>query len=254
MMAERRDHPSGRPAEADGGARPVRRGDHRHDGRADRPAAIRHHPQDELLLDFATGAQPAALALAVAGHLDFCRACRTMVADLEILGGELIRGMESADLAEGAPEACLARLDDAEPHRGHRSPRALPCAAVPASLRRHLDRGLADLPWRSVGGFFDEVRLPPLSAGYRVSMLRVAAGRHVPEHGHDGNEFMLVLKGGYRSGGRHYRIGDFAACDGSEEHTPIADDGEDCVCLLVLDGPLAFRDADGLRIGPLLTM
>jgi putative transcriptional regulator len=215
---------------------------------------IRHHPPDELLLDFATGAQPAALRLTVGSHLHFCPSCRCAVADLEALGGALILNIDPVETSEDVLQACLARLDEAATN-GHLTPdRTTMCDRVPPALRPYLNRDLAALPWQSVGGFFDEVKLPRLTPGHRVSMVRVAPGRHVPEHGHDGNEFMLVLNGGYCSGGRHFRVGDFAFCDGSEDHTPVADDGEDCICLLVLDGPLAFRDADGRRIESQLAM
>jgi putative transcriptional regulator len=215
---------------------------------------IHHHPADELLFDFATGAQAEALALAVATHLPFCPTCRATVAGLEAVGGALLRDLEPAAMSEGALTACLAELDapvtnQASRPRLHRAP-----ARTPEALRRYLGDDLTSIAWQSVGGFFDEMKLPALTPGYRVSMVRVAPGGHVPEHGHDGNEYMVVLAGSYRSGGRHYQLGDFSSCDGSEEHTPIADQGEDCICLLVLDGPLAFRDPDGWRISPLLTM
>lgn len=213
---------------------------------------IRHHPADELLFDLASGAQPAALALAVAAHVELCAECRRTLAACEVAGGAMLAGIDPAPLSEDALDTCLARLDAALP-----APAPGPCAAgdgrVPPVLRPHLRACLDDLRWRSVGGLFDEVLLDPLTPGFRVSMLRAAPGRHVPEHGHEGNEYMLVLAGGYTSGGRHYVRGDFSACDGSEEHMPVADQGEDCIRLLVLDGPLAFRDAEGHRIGPLLS-
>lgn len=215
---------------------------------------IDHHPAAELLLDFATGAQPQALALAVAGHLEFCSACRNVVADLEAVGGALLETLPPAAISEGALDACLSRLDEQSAGRAPQCPCAPVRGRVPATLRPYLSGRLKALPWQSVGGFFDEVRLPPISSGYRVSLLRVAPTKHVPEHAHEGNEYMLVLAGGYTSGGRHYAVGDFSECAGDEAHTPVADAGEDCVCLLVLDAPLAFRDADGQRIGPLLAM
>lgn len=215
---------------------------------------ISHHPANELLFDFATGAQPPALALAIATHLSFCPICRASVAGLEALGGELLSSLEPTPMGEGALATCLAQLDAPVTDRAVRSPRRPAPKRTPEALRRYLGDDLTSIAWQSVGGFFDEVKLPELTPGYRVSMLRVAPGGHVPEHGHEGNEFMVVLAGGYQSGGRHYQLGDFSSCDGSEEHTPIADPGEDCICLLVLDGPLAFRNPDGHRISPLLTM
>lgn len=208
---------------------------------------IHHHPSETMLADYATGAIPTALALIVGGHLHFCPSCRDAVAELEAVGGELLAHLRPVAIAEGALAACLSRLDKAEVQA------PVPAASdVPPPLRPHAPAGLAALPWQDVGGYFDEARLPGLDGGYRTSFIRVRGGRHVPEHGHEANEYMLVLAGGYTSGGAHYTLGDVAICGGDEPHTPVADEGEDCICLLVLDAPLAFTGDDGRALAPLL--
>jgi putative transcriptional regulator len=208
---------------------------------------INHHPAEALLVDYATGTLPEALALLVGGHLAYCATCRALVDEFEATGGELLRALPPTPVRADALATCLAKLH--EP--GAAAPPSAP-AEVPPALARHAPAGLDALPWQDVGGFFAEAKLADISPGYRTSFIRVPPGQYVPEHDHEGREFMLVLRGGYTSAGKHYARGDVSACAGGELHTPVADAGEDCICLLVLDAPLAFVDAEGGAIAPLL--
>ena len=77
--------------------------------------------------------------------------------------------------------------------------------------------------------------------GAKARLLSIPAGSALPEHGHHGLELTLVLKGAFRDGDKVYRRGDLAVADGDIEHTPIAEPGEDCICLVVQDAPLRFN-------------
>ena len=60
----------------------------------------------------------------------------------------------------------------------------------------------------------------------RLMLLRVAAGRPVPEHGHGGQELTLILSGAYRDRfGVFAAKGDIADHDEEVEHQPIAEPG-----------------------------
>ena len=49
----------------------------------------------------------------------------------------------------------------------------------------------------------------------------------------------LVLAGGFSDGDGHYQRGDFSFSDGEVDHSPVADDDGECLCLTVTDAPLA---------------
>ena len=51
---------------------------------------IEHHPKDDTLYSYAAGSLPAALALVVGCHLQFCPQCRSQVRSGERLGGTLM--------------------------------------------------------------------------------------------------------------------------------------------------------------------
>lgn len=66
--------------------------------------------------------------------------------------------------------------------------------------------------------------------GKRAFLLRVPAGKAVPHHTHDGNEFVLILRGAYNDEIGRFARGDLAISDGSIKHKPVAEPGEDCIC------------------------
>ena len=47
---------------------------------------IDHHPSEELLLDYATGALDEGWSIALATHLALCPDCRQKVAEMEAIG------------------------------------------------------------------------------------------------------------------------------------------------------------------------
>ncbi|QLH40307.1 MAG: cupin domain-containing protein [Defluviicoccus sp.] len=223
---------------------------------------ITHHPAPELLLDFATGAQPEALALMVATHVTMCPECAAHVAQLQAVGGLLLEQSDAAAVDDDLLQSVLARLDEPPiptPVSATR-PDAETLAIVPRPLRRYLHRdlhpdlgqSLADLPWRSVGWMFKEFRLPLARRSMMASLMRFRPGRAIPQHTHHGNEYTLVLAGGYQDAGQAFGRGDFAAKDSSETHQPMVDEDGECLCLVVLDAPLKLTGTIGRLINPLL--
>ena len=79
------------------------------------------------------------------------------------------------------------------------------------------------------------------SAKATVRLLQIPAGAAMPDHGHCGTELTLVLKGAFRDDDGHFGRGDIEIANEDLHHTPIAEDGEDCICLAATDAPLRFR-------------
>ncbi len=208
----------------------------------DGPSSPRFHPRDEFLVDYATGAAPAALALIVASHAQACSACRNEIRLLEALGGTLIETIEPAPLAELAWNRMLEEIGEPMPEPEPVSMRQLGNDRLPGSLR-HIVKGCGSgLRWRRFDGLFEEALLQGPSHGHRVSLIRASKGGYVPHHDHEGDEHMLVLQGGLTIGGTNYRTGDYAFAAAGEAHEPIAYTEEECLCLLVLAGSLQFDD------------
>ena len=76
----------------------------------------------------------------------------------------------------------------------------------------------------------------------------------MPFHTHEGCEFTLVLQGGYHDGDVGYARGDFQFADSSLNHSPVADPGEPCLCLAVLDAPMRLTGRIGRLVNPFIRL
>ncbi|MBM3488133.1 MAG: hypothetical protein FJX67_16120, partial [Alphaproteobacteria bacterium] len=121
----------------------------------------------------------------------------------------------------------------------------------PAALARAIGL-LAALGWRRVSRTIEEARLPVSGGGLRAAMLRLKPGAAMPEHTHRGQEFTLVLAGGYRDGGAAFGPGDFDRRDASDRHQPVVDPDDECLCLVVLDAPIRLTGMLGRFANPFI--
>lgn len=208
-----------------------------------------HPAPEELLLDYAAGALAPGPALAVALHVALDPVARRTVGRLGALGGALVEGEDAAPFDEALLQRTLARLDGVAVE-----PRPVPCVPrpgfewAPAPLAPHLG---PQSRWRRVFGGFEEMRLR-LPGEHRVSLLRLEPGRGLPMHRHVGEEFTVVLQGGYTDSTGNYGVGDFAVGPGPEEHEPIADPGDPCIALIVVEKPIVLTGPFGRFLNPLV--
>lgn len=226
--------------------------------------APQHHPGDELLLAYASGNLAEAASLAVATHLALCPRCRHEVHRLEAMGGALLEEMPAAPVGDDLLARIMAQLDAPAPV----APRPLPANTdtadaaaapgrplLPQPLRGYVGGDLSGLSWRRVmrGVEEAEVRCGPGDAsGAKVRLLRIKGGMAMPQHTHGGSELTLVLAGGFTDAMDHYLRGDFAETDNSVDHQPVADAGEDCICLTVTDAPLRLTGTLGRLLNPFI--
>lgn len=213
---------------------------------------IRHHPSDETLLSYAAGSLASGPSLIIAAHLECCAECRLAVARMEAAAGTMLTEIAPAELSAGALDAVLARLD---------RPVALPSTVVPLPVRQQprleelaLPMALAacDIgPWRRVapGVRVSRVRVPD-DPKAKVIMLRVAAGKQMPRHGHTGIEFTQVLTGSFSDTGNRYLPGDFVEAEEGIDHQPVIGSGAECISIAAVEGRIQFRGLIGRLLSP----
>jgi putative transcriptional regulator len=215
----------------------------------------KHHPGDELLLDYASGAMTEGWSLAIGTHLAFCDACRSRVSELEAIGGTLIDDMAPASMDAGAFNDLLARLDRSGPTVPEAPPPARPQAALgllPQPLRQYVGSDLDDVKWRRLGQGAYQFLVPTSESGANARLLRIPHGKPVPEHGHNGQELTVVLCGAFSDATGQYGRGDIQQADASLVHQPHAAPEEDCICLAVTDAPLRFKSLTARLAQPFL--
>jgi len=202
-----------------------------------------HHPADEFLLQYASGAATEPFALVIASHLVYCAQCRAAVAQAEAIGGALLDALEPAPADPSSVDSDIAKILD----RAARQPE-LPRRAASANLAAPLGDYVGDMKqvgWRALGPGIHHSVLAQDQHGAVARLLRIAPGRSVFEHGHGGNELTLVLEGSYHAGGAQFRSGDVECADETVSHRPVADLGATCICLAVTDRPLRFNNPIG---------
>lgn len=213
---------------------------------------ILHHPSEETLAAFVNASLGEGNNVVVATHLAHCPACRSTVRKMSEVGGELLVQSDAAALSNEAREACLARLDD--------TPIETETASGFAELDP-ADRSMAPVSlydggkWQWVGpGVYRQFIEVPDDTGTRVFMLKAAPGTRLPDHRHVGTEWTCVLKGAFIHDHGRFGAGDFDEADSSVDHNPYVEDGEECICLVALNGHVEMTGWLGRLIQPLVRL
>ncbi|SMC46467.1 ChrR family anti-sigma-E factor [Rhizobium sp. RU36D] len=220
--------------------------------------SVVHHLSDDLLLEYASGSLAEGWSIAVASHLALCPSCRKRLALMEQAGGEMLRSIScdevETDDAWSNMKARLGASDKTGMRISTPSPRAAPAtsAVLPEPLRSYLGSDVDGLKWKPLGRGAYHIPIRVGDGETSVRLLRIPAGKPVPEHSHGGRELTLVLAGSFSDETGRFARGDIEDADETLEHQPIADEGEDCICLAVTDAPLKFRSWFVRMVQPVL--
>ena len=200
--------------------------------------AIRHHPPEELLIDYAGGGASEGEATLIAAHLAACPECRGAIGMCEEIGGALLQGLDPAPLPADLLDRTLSGLQHLPPDD---PPPSRPATGLPGFLADRVGPDLAKVPWRGIGerGVYE---IPGCPESEQLWLVRAGAGQAGLKHLHVGDEWTVVLEGGFRDDEGTYTTGDFMIVPAGTRHQPIADMTGSCVCLFLLRAPLRFTN------------
>ena len=199
-----------------------------------------HQPVEEipalndLLAGYAMGTLGGPLHALVSAHLSLKPENRAFVRAIESLHG--------LELADSNPVVMnnrdkMLELNFSSSNVTAKTDAVAGDDVVPQPIASLMGGGLSKAAWitRMPG-----IREFPISKDKNgeVSLLWIKPGKTMPAHTHGGSEVTLVLKGGFTDSTGHYRRGDIAIADSHVDHTPRADDDEDCICFAVSEAPL----------------
>ena len=199
---------------------------------------IKHHLTDDLLMGYSAGALPEAFNLVVATHVSLCDECRARLASFDALGGEVVADVAPVSMADGSLAATLSLISKGDAAVSAPAPRR--SGIFPAPLHDYISGDVDDLKWRKVGGGVSQMILKT-SSDATVRLLKIPAGTAVPDHGHRGVELTLVLQGAFKDEHDRFGTGDIEVANEDMHHTPVAEEGMDCICLSATDAPLQFK-------------
>ena len=197
---------------------------------------IRHHLNDALLMGYAAGHLSEAFGLVVATHVTMCDDCRARLESFEALGGALIEAEDETAVSTDALARMMARLEVPVVSAPPKAPRK---TSLPAPVAAYVGGDLDAVKWRALGGGVRQAILPT-GPKATVRLLHIPAGQAVPDHGHRGMELTLVLRGAFRDATDRFGPGDLEIAGEDLAHKPVAEAGEDCICLAATDAPLRF--------------
>lgn len=226
---------------------------------------ITHHPDDNLLTEYAGGSLATAVSLVVCAHLQACPHCRQRVEHLNKLGAailtqsvaEPVKGDSFAQLMERirnqkASENILEKTSTKAPelHATYANDPLL--KHVPKVIAKLLPRD-GKLKWQRAPGSLKIANLSTGQQEYEVAFQRISSGGKVVEHDHRGLEVTLVLHGSFSDEDGVYNAGDFLVRTPGEIHRPTATQNQDCLCISVAEAPVKVTGLMGKFINPFLS-
>jgi len=118
--------------------------------------------------------------------------------------------------------------------------------ALPDPLREAVFEALAaGRRWRFLGLGIRGLRLPVGGVG-ETQLFRIDPGAGVARHDHGGDEFTLVVSGGFHDGHGHFGPGEVNIGRPGFTHEPVADRDGVCFALAVSFGDARFEGPIGL--------
>ena len=200
-------------------------------------STIKHHLTDAVMMAYSAGSLPEAYGLVVACHVSLCPQCRSALEGFDAVGGAVLEGVERAEVSADALAATFAMIANAP--TVETPPRTYVPSNFPAPLQDYVGGGLDQVKWRKVGGGVKQAILP-IEGEANARLLYIPSGTEVPDHSHGGLEMTMVLQGAFSDEVDRFARGDVEFGDEDLTHTPVAEMGQDCICLAATDAPLKF--------------
>ena len=201
---------------------------------------IKHHPDVNLLVDYVSGNLSPAKAACISAHNSYCGICRKTTFQLETLGAELFKDLESPPVPNSTFDSVLSRLENSPPSQSQLVNSKE--ESFPLVLKKLMSKEFEDLEWRKVTNALSVSHLHTGDLSHECALYQIAAGGKIPEHDHKGAEMTVVISGGFSDRQGVYHKGDFIFREKDQIHAPTALESEDCICLAVSDAPLRFTD------------
>ena len=215
--------------------------------------SIEHHPTNSMLAAFAAGTLDHGQHIAIATHLVSCPQCRAFMRSMEQVGGAVLASLPPAAMSNGALAAVEARLNEpVRPAAADITP-TVPETEVPGLPKFVRRYRFGNWKWIAPSVHLRPIVLP-YESDTRVFLLKSGPGTKMLQHTHTGVELTCVLSGAFRQDGSRYGPGDFDLGDETINHQPIVEGGQDCICLVAMQGELRLNGLLGRIMQPFVRL
>ena len=206
-----------------------------------------------MLAAFAAGTLDHGQHVAIATHLVSCPQCRAFMRSMEQVGGAVLTSLPPAAMSSDALAQVEARLDEPRPRP--------PPAPQPPTVSETEMPGLPQFVRRYSSEIGSGSRRRCMcgqsccrSQRYAGVSARSGPGTRMLQHTHTGIEMTCVLSGAFSQDGGRFGPGDFDLGDDTIDHQPVVDAGEDCICLVAMQGELRLKGLIGRMVQPFVRL
>lgn len=209
---------------------------------------IKHHLTDALLMAYSAGTLPEGFSLVVATHISLCDECLARMHEFDAVGGAVVDEQAPVAMSDNSLATTLDLIENGDiPAPASR----ISSGHFPTPLQDYVGGDLDAVRWRRVGGGVRQAILN-VDKSASVRLLHIPAGVAVPDHGHRGTELTLILQGAFSDETDRFGKGDIEVATQDLNHQPIAEMGQDCICLAATDAPLRFNSLIPRLLQPFL--
>lgn len=199
---------------------------------------------DEWLMSYSAGTLSIPKQMVIACQTALNPEVARELSILDTVGGVTLESAPAAELSDGFLDRLTDGLDTSEEEevsRDHTREASEP-EWMPQPLSETLMGADKDIKWRRVGPQVEYAPIYSTDNDEHLYMLRAPAGTSLPRHSHHGEEWTLILEGGYHVGDQGYIAGDVHCEDETCTHQPVIDDDGPCIALVAIEGKLRFQN------------
>ncbi|MFT5774367.1 ChrR family anti-sigma-E factor [Hyphomonas sp.] len=206
-------------------------------------------PFSELFSAYAAGTLDAGLALLVETQGALRADIKDAVAQSEAVAGAYLEMTEPVAMCAGALESAMAQFDaleaSATTEQAGGPVEDGEMGQLPAPLQHAIAASRNRETWSSAAPGIHRIALD-VGSQMEVELYRIQPDGAIPRHSHGGEEYTLVVTGGYTDASGSFGPGDLAVKGPEDTHRPVGDAGEVCFALVVRDGAFRLTGALGL--------
>jgi putative transcriptional regulator len=198
---------------------------------------------DAIMIDHAAGNLSCAQTLVIDSYISMNDSARADSRDYLSMGGALLDSECKHSNISGACFENVMNMIDVPQQE----------SSVPKdSMACYFDCDFDLLEWKTLAPGIEYYDVPvPCQKKEKAQLLKMAPGKSVLEHSHDGLELTLVLDGAFHDDSGVHNRGDLSVEAGHDHaHKPVADMEHGCICLAVTTAPLHFTGLLGRVINP----